>query len=179
MKPSAEAIHRSFAGFAGVPEAAFPSDVISIFLSLSMRHSLMCVDLAPPRAAEISLPACDNSAGRCGRSRLRRAARSRLPVGFQEPLTDVDCSTRFTPSLYLRRCLHSDFDPGRGFDRAHARRYFPQYRHSRGQRSVAIHGPFAGGDVRPDRLQLRALADDDGQQHRAHRIAIAQRRAPS
>ncbi len=59
---------------------------------------------------------------------------------------------------------------------ADADRYLSDHRHPGDQRGMDVYRPPAGSDVRPGGLLLRARIDLDGQQHRAHRIAIAARR---
>src|SRR5206468_564873 len=52
----------------------------------------------------------------------------------------------------------------------HTPRHLPEHRHSGDRGGLAIHRPQPGGDGRADHDPVRASPDDDGRQHRAHRI---------
>ena len=64
---------------------------------------------------------------------------------------------------------------GPAHDRAHADRHLPEHRHPGRHRRLELRRPVGRGDGQPDRLDLRAHADHDGQRHRARRVAVAAR----
>ena len=60
--------------------------------------------------------------------------------------------------------------------RHHAGRYLSLHRYPRRQRGLELRRPVAGGDGEAHRHHLRARHDHHRQRHRAHRIAVLQRR---
>ena len=87
----------------------------------------------------------------------------------------VDCSGRAQQAIYLRRSRAADSRHRTAHDRAHADRHLSEHRHPCRLRHLELWRPVGAGDGRPDRLELRAVADDRGQRHRARRVAVAAR----
>ena len=73
---------------------------------------------------------------------------------------------------------HVDPHPGHGRPVAHADggRHLSRHRHSRGGGGVGLSRPAGGGHGAARRAHQRARLLDDGQRHRAHRVAVDPRR---
>ena len=90
-------------------------------------------------------------------------------------LSRVDSSTCASAPVHLRRSRAGSADPGaagRGHD---ADGHLPGHRHPGGGDGLAVHGPLAAADGQPDHRAVGAVADDHRQQHRAHRVSVAER----
>ncbi len=85
-------------------------------------------------------------------------------------LSYVDRPGRSQPPLHLHRARPADPHREPGGRPPHTHRHLPEHRHSGDRGGLAIHRPQPGGDGRADHDPVRASPDDDGRQHRAHRI---------
>src|ERR1700689_503065 len=87
----------------------------------------------------------------------------------------VDSTPRAATALYLCRCHLAADGVGTAGHYGNASGYFSEHQYSGGDDALELSGLFAGPKGKPDCDQERALADNDGERHRAYRVDVAER----
>ena len=123
----------------------------------------------------------DTSRGRCPDTApascafLRIAPPRAVPSAPIASNKYVDRQGRAQSPLYLHRPGALDPHPEPGGHLADSHRYLSEHRHPGDRGGLAVHRPQPGGDGRSDHHRFRASPDDDGGQHRAHRVDDGER----